>query len=50
MMTEKDKLALIGEIVTSVQELNEKEAQRVAGIAQGMKISKELNKTDEKGA
>ncbi len=48
-MAEKEKLALIGEIVTSVQSLNEKETQRVAGIIQGMKISKDLNKK-EKGA
>ena len=40
-MSDKEKMALIGEIVTSVQELDEKEVQRVLGIAQGMKISKD---------
>ncbi len=45
----KEKMALIGEIVVSVQELNEKEVQRVLGIAQGMKISKELRE-NAKGA
>ena len=48
-MPEKEKLALVGEIVTNVQSLDEKEAQRVAGIIQGMKIIKDLNKR-EKGA
>ena len=48
-MSEKEKLALVGEIATNVQSLDEKEAQRVAGIIQGMKISKDLNKK-EKGA
>lgn len=49
-MSDKEKMALIGEIVTSVQELDEKEVQRVLGIAQGMKISKDLKDSAAKGA
>lgn len=45
----KEKMALIGEIVVSAQELSEEEMQRILWISQGMKISKDLRE-NSKGA
>ena len=50
-LTDKERLALIGEIVANVQGLEKQEAQRINDIALGKKISKEIQATkNKKGA